>query len=156
MRSTRRFCWRSCERSVPGYLWPVDPQDGLDATAGIRDIWIRGSRLVLRALRPDEIDEEWRAMVTADPMAIAELPDEASFQGPAPAIRSPGRWLARSRHRPGRGVYRAHPDIRAARPPALLGDLRGGDRPAGKRPRPALRARSAHASDGVAFRACRG
>jgi RimJ/RimL family protein N-acetyltransferase len=58
----------------------VDPQDGLDVTAGVRDIRICGSRLVLRALRPGEIDEEWRAMVTADPMAIAELPDEASFK----------------------------------------------------------------------------
>ncbi len=41
---------------------------------------IRGSRLLLRALRPGEIDAEWQAMVTADPMAIAELPDEASFK----------------------------------------------------------------------------
>jgi RimJ/RimL family protein N-acetyltransferase len=59
---------------------PVDSQDGPDAAAGIRDIRICGSRLVLRALRPDEIDEEWRAMVTANPMAIAVLPDEASFK----------------------------------------------------------------------------
>jgi len=36
--------------------------------------------MVLRALRPDEVDEEWRAMVTADPMAIAEPPDEVSFK----------------------------------------------------------------------------
>jgi len=41
---------------------------------------IRGSRLVLRPLRPAEIDEEWRAMVTADPTWIAELPDEAAFR----------------------------------------------------------------------------
>jgi RimJ/RimL family protein N-acetyltransferase len=58
----------------------VNPQDGQDVTAGIGDIRICGSQLVLRALRPSEIDEEWRAMVTADPMAIAELPDEASFK----------------------------------------------------------------------------
>jgi RimJ/RimL family protein N-acetyltransferase len=59
----------------------VNQQDGQDATtAGVRDVRICGSRLVLRALRPGEIDEEWRAMVTADPMAIAELPDEASFK----------------------------------------------------------------------------
>jgi RimJ/RimL family protein N-acetyltransferase len=58
----------------------VDPQDGQDATAGIRDVRIRGSRLVLRALRPREIDEEWHAMVTADPVVIADLPDEASFK----------------------------------------------------------------------------
>jgi RimJ/RimL family protein N-acetyltransferase len=49
-------------------------------TAGIRDVRIRGSRVVLRALRPDEIDAEWRAMVTADQMSIADLPDEASFK----------------------------------------------------------------------------
>jgi RimJ/RimL family protein N-acetyltransferase len=41
---------------------------------------IRGSRLLLRALRPAEIDEEWQAMVQADPMAIAQLPDEAGFR----------------------------------------------------------------------------
>jgi hypothetical protein len=58
----------------------VDPQDGQDATVGIRDVRICGSRLVLRALRPREIDEEWHAMVTADPMVIADLPDEASFK----------------------------------------------------------------------------
>jgi RimJ/RimL family protein N-acetyltransferase len=41
---------------------------------------IRGPRLLLRALRPDEIDEEWHAMVEADPMTIAVRPDEASFK----------------------------------------------------------------------------
>lgn len=46
----------------------------------VEGVRIAGSRLVLRALRPEEIDEEWRAMVTADPMAIAELPEEASFR----------------------------------------------------------------------------
>jgi RimJ/RimL family protein N-acetyltransferase len=58
----------------------VDRQDGQDATAGIRDVRICGSQLVLRPLRPREIDEEWQAMVTADPMVIADLPDEASFK----------------------------------------------------------------------------
>jgi RimJ/RimL family protein N-acetyltransferase len=58
----------------------MDPQDRQDAKASIRDVRIRGSRLLLRALRPDEIDEEWLAMVTADPMAIAELPEETSFK----------------------------------------------------------------------------
>lgn len=43
-------------------------------------ISIPGPRLLLRPLRPGEIDAEWRAMVTADPMAIAELPDETSFR----------------------------------------------------------------------------
>jgi RimJ/RimL family protein N-acetyltransferase len=58
----------------------MDPQDGQDAKAGIGDVRIRGSRLLLRALQPGEIEEEWRAMVTADPMTIAELPREADFK----------------------------------------------------------------------------
>ena len=41
---------------------------------------IRGPTLVLRAIRPDEIDAEWRAMAGADPMTIGELPDEVSFR----------------------------------------------------------------------------
>jgi RimJ/RimL family protein N-acetyltransferase len=44
------------------------------------NVRICGPRLVLRALRADEIDEEWQAMVTADPMTIADLPDEAGFR----------------------------------------------------------------------------
>ena len=44
------------------------------------DVQITGSRLVLRAFRPDEIEAEWQAMVTADPMTIGELPQEASFK----------------------------------------------------------------------------
>ena len=43
-------------------------------------IEIRGPRLVLRALRAAEIDEEWQAMLDADPMAIAGLPDEPGFR----------------------------------------------------------------------------
>ena len=35
-----------------GYLGPVNPQDGLDAEAGIKEVRIRGSRLLLRALQP--------------------------------------------------------------------------------------------------------
>ena len=58
----------------------MDPPDGQDAKAGIRDVRIRGSRLLLRALQPGEIEEEWRAMVAADPMVIAELPQEAGFK----------------------------------------------------------------------------
>jgi hypothetical protein len=72
----------------------MDPQDGQEAKAGIRDVRIRGSRLLLRALQPGEIEEEWRAMVTADPMAIAELPQEAGFKA---RLRRSGRledgWL---------------------------------------------------------------
>jgi RimJ/RimL family protein N-acetyltransferase len=44
------------------------------------EVVIRGSRLLLRALRPAEIDDQWRAMVDSDPIAIAALPDEASFK----------------------------------------------------------------------------
>ncbi len=58
----------------------MDRRDGQDATAGIRNVQIRGSRLLLRALRAAEIEEEWRAMVTAGPMAVADLPEEASFK----------------------------------------------------------------------------
>ena len=41
---------------------------------------IRGERLVLRPLRAAEIDAEWQAMETADPMTIATLPDETAFR----------------------------------------------------------------------------
>ncbi|HET7244271.1 MAG TPA: GNAT family protein [Streptosporangiaceae bacterium] len=50
----------------------------MDAGAG--EVMIRGSRLLLRALRPAEIDGQWQAMVNSDPIAIARLPDEASFK----------------------------------------------------------------------------
>jgi RimJ/RimL family protein N-acetyltransferase len=58
-------------------------------------VLIRGPRLTLRPLRTEaEIDEEWREMVTADAMAIAELPDEAAFRA---RLRRSGRlhdgWL---------------------------------------------------------------
>jgi DNA-binding transcriptional MerR regulator/RimJ/RimL family protein N-acetyltransferase len=43
-------------------------------------IEIRGPRLLLRAFRGGEIDEEWQAMVGADPMVIAGLPDESAFR----------------------------------------------------------------------------
>ena len=44
------------------------------------EIQIRGPRLLLRALRPEEIDGEWEAMVHADPMTVAALPDETKFR----------------------------------------------------------------------------
>ena len=50
----------------------------MDAGAG--EIVIPGPRLLLRALRPEEIDGQWRAMVNSDPIAITQLPDEASFK----------------------------------------------------------------------------
>ena len=48
--------------------------------AGPGEIAIRGSRLRLRALRPAEIDDQWRAMVNSDPIAIVRIPDEAGFK----------------------------------------------------------------------------
>lgn len=48
--------------------------------AGPGGIVIPGPRLLLRALTPAEIDGQWQAMVNSDPIAIAELPDEASFK----------------------------------------------------------------------------
>lgn len=57
-------------------------------------IHIPGPRLLLRPFRPEEIDAEWQAMVDADPMAIARLPDEAGFKD---RLRGSGRmrdgWL---------------------------------------------------------------
>jgi RimJ/RimL family protein N-acetyltransferase len=41
---------------------------------------VTGPRLALRPLRPEEIDEQWQAMVTADPMSTPEIPDEARFR----------------------------------------------------------------------------
>ncbi len=64
----------------------------MDAGAG--EIVIRGSRLLLRALRPAEIDGQWQAMVNSDPIAIAGLPAEAGFRA---RLRRSGRmakgWL---------------------------------------------------------------
>jgi len=46
---------------------------------------------VLRPLlTAEEIDEEWQAMVAADPLAIGELPDEDSFRA---RLRRSGRLL---------------------------------------------------------------
>ena len=62
--------------------------------AGPGEIAIRGSRLRLRALRPAEIDDQWRAMVNSDPIAIVRIPDEAEFKA---RLRRSGRlvdgWL---------------------------------------------------------------
>jgi RimJ/RimL family protein N-acetyltransferase len=56
-------------------------------TGGIE---IRGPRLLLRSLLASEIDEEWQAMVDADPMVIAELPDEEAFRA---RLRQSGRLI---------------------------------------------------------------
>ncbi len=66
----------------------VVPDDGRDAGAEAGEITIRGPRLLLRPLRAGEIDAEWQAMLTADPMVIAELPDEAEFKA---RLRRSGR-----------------------------------------------------------------
>jgi RimJ/RimL family protein N-acetyltransferase len=71
------------------------PQHEAAFTVPSGEVRIRGPRLTLRGLRtPAEIDEEWQAMVSADPMTIAELPDEASFRA---RLRRSGRmhdgWL---------------------------------------------------------------
>ena len=46
------------------------------------DVVIRGDRLLLRALRPDEVDAEWQAMVAsaAGPVVSSFLTDEAAFR----------------------------------------------------------------------------
>ena len=55
-------------------------EDGRASAAGAGEVRICGSRLLLRAFRPGEIEAEWQAMVDADPMTIAELPDETSLK----------------------------------------------------------------------------
>ena len=55
----------------------MDPRNQAGTAEGIP---VTGPRLVLRPLRPEEIDEQWRAMVTADPMSTPEVPDEARFR----------------------------------------------------------------------------
>jgi RimJ/RimL family protein N-acetyltransferase len=53
-----------------------------DTQAVAGDVMIRGDRLVLRALRPAEVDQEWQAMVAgaADPVVSAVPADEAAFR----------------------------------------------------------------------------
>ena len=55
-------------------------EDGQASAAGADEVRICGSRLLLRAFQPGEVEAEWQAMADADPMTIAELPDEASFR----------------------------------------------------------------------------
>jgi hypothetical protein len=73
---------------------------------------IRGPRLVLRALRASEIEEEWQAMVEADPMVIAELPDESRFRARPPRGLPAGRLGVRragDRSGPRMGAIPDHP-----------------------------------------------
>lgn len=46
----------------------------------IGPVTIRGPQLLLRPLRPAEIEAEWQAMVSSDPIAITRLPDERKFR----------------------------------------------------------------------------
>jgi RimJ/RimL family protein N-acetyltransferase len=55
----------------------VEPRNPTGTEEGIP---VTGSRLALRPLRPEEIDEQWQAMVTADPSGTPSLPDEARFR----------------------------------------------------------------------------
>jgi len=133
----------------------MDPQDRLDAEAGFRDVRIRGSRLLLRALRPDEIEPEWQAMVTADPMAIAELPEETSFKS---RLGRPGHledgWLDLAIDLEGVSIGRIQTFVpqagRSVREPSRWGSA------CGPRPAARIRTRSARAADGLAIRACSG
>jgi [ribosomal protein S5]-alanine N-acetyltransferase len=43
-------------------------------------VTITASRVVLRPLRPEEIDAEWAAMVAADEVVVNGIPDEATFR----------------------------------------------------------------------------
>ena len=96
---------------------------------------IRGQRLKLRSLRLAEIEAEWQAMVTADPAAVAELPDEAEFR--ARLARSGhlrDGWLDLAIDVDGKSVGRIQTFVPPHRPLApgtfdigigLRGDMRG-------------------------------
>src|SRR5215471_15897435 len=58
----------------------MEAQEGHDIMASTSTVHIHGSRLLLRPFRPGEIDEEWQAMVAADPMTGAGLPGEDRFR----------------------------------------------------------------------------
>jgi RimJ/RimL family protein N-acetyltransferase len=59
---------------------PDTPPSEPDSTP-CDEVRIRGPQLVLRPFgTAQEIDEEWRAMATADPTTIGELPDEGRFR----------------------------------------------------------------------------
>jgi hypothetical protein len=64
-------------------------EDGQASTTGAGEVRICGSRLLLRAFQPGEVEAEWQAMVDADPMTIAELPDEAGFKA---RLQRSGIW----------------------------------------------------------------
>jgi RimJ/RimL family protein N-acetyltransferase len=53
---------------------------------------IVGERVTLRALRPDEVEDEWREMLSADSQAILVLPDETEFKA---RLNKSGRLMDR-------------------------------------------------------------
>ena len=110
----------------------MEPQN---PPAGAAGITVSGPRLLLRPLRPAEIDEQWRAMVAADPMTIGELPGEASFKA---RLRRSGEladgWLDLAIDLGGTSIGRIQTFVPAGRrlPPgtfevgiALRADMRG-------------------------------
>jgi RimJ/RimL family protein N-acetyltransferase len=120
---------------------PVAFQAGFeDRPSGTTDVMvdnvvIRGRRVVLRSLRPAEIEAEWQAMVTADPVAVAELPDEAEFRARlARSGQLRDGWLDLAIDVDGKSVGRIQTFVPPHRPLApgtfdlgigLRGDMRG-------------------------------
>ncbi len=92
------------------------PDSGEYGTAASR-IRIWSQRVLLRALRPDEIDAEWQDMVTADPMAIVGLPDEAQFRARlARSGRLEDGWLDLAVDADGTSIGRIQTFVPAGRP----------------------------------------
>jgi RimJ/RimL family protein N-acetyltransferase len=87
---------------------------GFDRSA---PILIRGPHLLLRALRAAEIEEEWQAMVDADPMTIAVLPDETRFKA---RLQRSGRledgWLDLAIDLHGKSIGRIQTFVPSGRP----------------------------------------
>jgi RimJ/RimL family protein N-acetyltransferase len=72
----RLFSFWSSGRCLAGHGF-------VDTHAMAGDVVIQGDRLVLRALRPAEVDAEWQAMVAAaagGPVVSSILTDEAAFR----------------------------------------------------------------------------
>lgn len=80
-------------------------------------ITIHGPNLLLRPLTPEEIADEWREMLDADPMTIAVLPDEDEFKA---RLRRSGRledgWLDLAIDLDGEGIGRIQTFVPPARP----------------------------------------
>ena len=78
---------------------------------------IRGPRLLLRPMTAAEIDEEWQAMTTADPMETPGQPDEAKFRA---RLRDSGHlvngWLDLAVDAGGRSIGRIQTFVPPGRP----------------------------------------